>query len=60
MTLGDNHRKQWNSYRLKFLENWNCEPMCLLPADNYAEDKSLSKAKIKGMAEADEDDEDMG
>lgn len=29
----------------------NCEPMCLLSAEYYAEDRPLSKATIKGLAD---------
>ena len=51
LSLGDTYKKQWNNYRLQVLYQWDCEPMCLLSAENYAEDKPLSKATIKGMAE---------
>ena len=51
VTLGDKHRKQRNNYRIKVLQNWNCEPMCVLSAEYYAEDRPLSKAIIKGLAD---------
>ena len=51
MTLGDKHRKQWNNYRIKVLQNWNCEPMCVLFAEYYAKDRPLSKQIMKGLAD---------
>ena len=40
--------------RIEVLQNWNCEPMCLLSAEYYAEDRPLSKATIKGLADLSE------
>ena len=44
-------RYQWDKYRIQVLKNWGCEPLCLLSAEMYPEDKPLSKALIKQMAE---------
>ena len=33
------------------MKNWHCEPMCLLPAEKYPEDKPLSRDIIRRMAD---------